>query len=95
MISKGRKMKLLSLELAGKVFDGFVEDDGIYRRFSVYEDDRVEFDETFPAKNYSDLDHFIGVIGKFDPYVFFFKKPIEIKSLKHATLHQIHEGMGD
>ena len=84
-------MKLLSIERAGNTFIGYVEDGHDYKSFEVHEDGTVVFDQAFPKKRFKNYEHFAGVIGKFDPYAFFFEKPIEIERLDYSELSKLKE----
>lgn len=84
-------MKLLSIEKAENTFIGYVEDGPDYKSFTVREDGVVIFDQTFPKKRFKNYEHFAGVMGKFDPYAFFFEKPIEIERLDYSELSKLKE----
>ena len=40
----------------------------------------------FNKSEYRDYEHFALVFGKFEPYVFFMQKPMDVKDLRFDTL---------
>lgn len=57
---------------------------------SVERDGRVIIYGNYLKSDYRDYNHFVGVIGKFNPYIRFFKKPIPIRNLDYVYLRAIH-----
>ena len=79
---RGRVMKLIAIETAhDKYANGYVERDSEYIEFGIDADGQVAYGKGIPTTRYRDYEHFAGVIGKFDPYAVFLKKPVKIKKL--------------
>jgi hypothetical protein len=78
---------IVSLDIASDGdFSGWLEIEGQYRKY------RAGLNEILirPADmQYRNLDHFAGVLGKFDPYAFCLAKPIKITELSHTALSRI------
>lgn len=79
--------KIVSLNTGSSAdFTGWLEDNGRYCKLYVSEFEAAVEPEEMQYRN---LDHFAGVLGKFDPYSFCLAEPIEIEELSHASLNNI------
>lgn len=56
----------------------WVIDRGFYKKLIIDDDDRIEELVTMPIANYKNYDHFVGVMGKFNPYTDFFETIREV-----------------
>lgn len=82
-------IKILAIEKDedGGNFSGFLEMGDFY--VSFYTDgDTVALGHHCPKAEYNDHAHFVGVMSKFDPHMFFLKKPIEISDLRVSELRK-------
>lgn len=83
-------MLLLSIETCNEeIVNGYLDDGENYRGFVIRPGKPIKYDGCFPKRDYRDLEHFAGVIGKFDPYAFILKDPIEIESPDFETLYRL------
>jgi hypothetical protein len=80
-------MKILSLE---KEVEGgmilWVEDGDQYKKLIISPDDTVKEDASVPVSKYKDYEHFVGVMGKFNPYTRFRIEPPVVKELDFEDL---------
>ena len=60
--------------------------------FAVGPDDRLDLEQTYPKERYRDLAHFQGVMGKFEPYIFFLRKPVEVEAVSFKALKELAQG---
>lgn len=81
--------RIVSLDIGtGGVLSGWLETAGEYWKFHAEENEiYIKFDR-MPFK---DLDHFAGVIGKFDPYASCLAEPIRIDELTYDDLDRIKD----
>jgi hypothetical protein len=73
-----RVMKILAFEDCGDCITGILETDDAYKSFTLWPSGKLTMEESYPKARYRDLEHFQGVMGKFEPYIFFLKEPVEI-----------------
>lgn len=74
-------------------YSGYYEEEGTYNMFTVADDEKVL---EFPVlQKFRDYDHFVGVFSKFNPYTFFWKKPISIKELDLETVKNVFQRVND
>lgn len=59
-----------------------------YKIYIVNSDDSIMIDGVFNKSDYTDFEHFALVFGKFEPYVYFMKKPVVAKDLRFDTLRK-------
>jgi hypothetical protein len=80
-------MKILAIEKLGlhKV-DIWVEDGDQYKNLIVNDADEVDEITSTPIARYRNYGHFVGVMGKFNPYTIFMEKPVEVKGLDFEDL---------
>lgn len=81
-------MNLVNLALSDDrtTFTGYYEKKGLYYKFTVTEGG-MSF--TQMSQKFKDYNHFLGVLSKFNPYVFFLSNPIKIKNLEWETLIKV------
>jgi len=84
-------MKILSLERVGSLLIGYRESDKYYIKFEINKKDEVIDIDEFKIFKYRNYLHFVGVIGKFNPYTQFFKNPVDLKVLSYNALTKILE----
>jgi hypothetical protein len=66
----------------------WIEDGGYYRKIIVQEGDEPEELTSVPTSKYWNYDHFVGVMGKFNPnYVFI--DPVDLPSLDFDVIGEI------
>jgi len=82
-------MKILSLELANDTLIGYREVGPYYIKFEIDKANNVTDLEEFKVSKYRNYLHFVGVLGKFNPYTQFFKKPSKLKVLSYNELIKI------
>jgi len=73
-------MKLVGMERPTEQnIIGYVEDHGQYKSFQLSSQDVFTLshgaDEVLPKDRFTNYAHFRDMMGKWDPYVFFFKRP--------------------
>jgi len=79
-------MKLLGIEKPSKtVICGYAQEGDRYLSFSSTPND-VTIHSTFKVDDFPSYEHFAAVIGKWDPWVVFLKRPIKIKNLEFDHL---------
>lgn len=81
-----RKFKIISLEQTPEDMLGWFEGLKSYTSFRVTRADKLIFKKTLAKADYRDYEHFVGVIGKFNPYQQFLTKPVEVSTLTYETL---------
>jgi len=73
------KIKVLSVEFGDNEIVYFVDTGKTYEERSIVRNKKgIKTGRSFKKDKYESYSHFAGVLGKFDPYVFFFKKPQEV-----------------
>jgi len=83
-------MKILSIETcSAKSIIGYVDDGQAFKSFELTPDSPPVFGPDFPKQDFRDLEHFAGVIGKFDPHAFILAMPIEIEELSFKEIRKI------
>jgi hypothetical protein len=79
---EGTNMKILSIERQTlSRFYVWVEDGALYRKLIIEDDKPPEELVSVPTSKYKDYEHFVGVMGKFNPYTIFTEKPVDLPSL--------------
>ena len=80
-------MKILSIEKTGlHRVELWVEDGEQYKKLALFDDDKVEELASVPVAKYDDYEHFVGVMGKFNPYTIFRKQPVFVEILDFEEL---------
>lgn len=86
-------MKIISVERMAKgSFAGFYDDGKAYVSF-VMNDGSIVAGHEYKKKDYKDYEHFVGVMSKFDPYVYFMKHPVEVDAINEEVLEKIWEDL--
>ena len=83
-------MKILTVEQL--IDDGeaaWIDDGENYKEVYVYPDNTMKERGSFPKSNYDDYEHFVGVMGKFNPYTIFRKNPVEVDKLDYEYLVEL------
>ena len=88
-------MKLISIEDCQDCMTGFIDDGDVYRSFTLRENNELRFNRDYPKERYADYDTFATIFGKFDPYVFFLKEPVEIDDLTFENLREAIKRIGE
>ena len=86
-------MKLISLmgfDTGTRSASGFVDDGVNFTEFN-FAGGVLEMGHAYPKKNYRSYDHFVGVLGKFNPYTFFLEKPIILDALHFEAVQAAYE----
>ncbi len=84
-------MRLLSCEAQSDgALSTMIEEKESYRAVTVRPDGEIVSNPNmvYPKKNYRNFDHFVGVIGKFMPYYFFYARPEPLADLKYMTVRR-------
>ena len=69
---------------------GFVDAGNMWIRFSFQEGkDFVHYGHQYLKSEFRNYEHFVGVMGKFDPYTFFFKDPVEVDELTEEVAQKL------
>lgn len=85
-------MKILSIEkLTIGSITGFVEALNSYKRYTVTPEGDILYEDNYRIADYRSYEHFCGVIGKFDPYVFFLKVAQSVDQLNHKELVRLYD----
>ena len=82
-------MKIVSItDHNASIITGYVDTGRSYRRFALFSDKerKTLWGKPMPKRDYRNLEHWAGVIGKFDEYAFVLEEPIELKRLDFAEL---------
>jgi len=82
--------RILALEPEGEAMGGYLEEDDHYVKFILEPRKKIERIFAYSKDDYTGYEHFAGVMGKFDPHYFFFKKPVELERLKLNELHELY-----
>jgi hypothetical protein len=69
---------------------GYVDDGAGYAQFS-FEGGVLQWGLIYPKKRYKNYEHFVGVLGKFNPYTFFLTEPISISGLTFEEIQKAYE----
>lgn len=91
----GKKKKVIKFKIVSvtdcndELISGYLDDGRSYKRFGLRPDGTVRYGVPMPKKGFKNLEHFAGVIGKFDPYAFVILKPIVVKRLDFQELSEI------
>jgi hypothetical protein len=83
-------MKILAIEKL--VDDGesvWIDDGDEYKDIHIAPNNVQEVFSSFSKKNYNNYEHFIAVMGKFDPYTMFRKTPIEVDKLDYEEIVEL------
>lgn len=78
----------LSQPIKGQ-FRGWVQDGDYYQAFVQHGGSIHMLDPKVHMSQYETYEHFVGVMSKFVPEIFFFKEKLLIKSLTIRTLSKI------
>ena len=81
-------MKVISIEPIKGGFGGFIDDGPSYFSFTALNGEDVELGYEYRKEQYADYETFAAIFGKFDPYVFFLKEPVEIEELTFESLQE-------
>jgi hypothetical protein len=80
-------MKILAIEKTGlNRMELWVEDGRQYKNVAIFDDDRIDELTTLPVNKYEDYDHFVAVMGKFNPHTIFRVNPVSMKVLDFEKL---------
>lgn len=75
-------MKIIAIETLDEAYiNGYTEDGEDYKRFEL-RPGSLMWGQVFPKVDYKGLEHFAGVMGKFDEYAVFLDPPIEVPILE-------------
>jgi len=88
-------MKLLAFESCENAYRGYAEVDGKYVDFTLATGMPAQLGQGYsvPVTEFRDYDHFVGVLGKFDPYLFFLAKPRELADLTYLAVERIDDAL--
>ncbi len=80
-------MLIISAERINALIHGFIDAGDYYARFDSSPNGfNIDDENKILKSEYRDYEHFVGVMGKFNPYTFFLEHPIEVSSLDYETL---------
>jgi len=85
-------MKILSIDKAEGGESVWIEDEGFYKDVVVDVNDVVHERFRVPVSKYKNYDHFVAVMGKFDAYAAFRKKPVTVEKLDYEELVVMRHG---
>ena len=80
-------IEILSVIPNGSQYYGYVRMEGSYYKFET-DPSGVKY-TLFPGE-FRDHEHLAGVVGKFNPWIFFLKEPITVDKLDLETLSSLH-----
>jgi hypothetical protein len=89
-IRSSAMLRILALEPEDKAIGGYLETDTHYQEFSLGPTGEPDILAQYAKSNYMDLEHFIGIMGKFDPHTPFLIKPVEVDELKYEDLLELY-----
>ena len=85
-------MKLLAVEYDNdEAVSFFVLDGDTYKSVKSTKGGGTRIYATWPKANYRDYEHFVGVMGKFIPEVFFFSDPKEVQGMAYEDIHGVSQ----
>ena len=91
MTSKSRSsIKIISLDHYGDTFSGIFEVKNAYVDFIFTKEGGLSRGYRYRKKDYKNLEHFAGVIGKFNPYTVILRKSVEIDSVNYENLKSVY-----
>ena len=67
------------------IINGWIDAESDYKEFDVDIDGELKYTQMISKERFRDLDHFSGVMGKFDPFVIFFD-PKKVDDLNFESL---------
>lgn len=71
--------------------EGYMDDGSYsYKRFAVDSNGELHIMAEYPKSQYGDEYMFSQIMGKFDPYVFFMKEPVEVESMDLDALSDVY-----
>lgn len=83
-------MRLLFLDKYKQdVFIALIERSKTYDQIRL-DGKKIERMQSWDRKNYDDLAHFAGVMGKFDPYFEVLAKPLPLRKATYAEIAKIY-----
>jgi hypothetical protein len=81
-------MRIISYEQLGDSISLIVETDTEYRSLIISRDNQQNPDHSYPRSDFQSLEHFADVIGKFNPYTFILREPIEIDAITYNQVEK-------
>jgi hypothetical protein len=83
-------MKVISITTHNdRLIAGYVDDGRNYRRFQLRPNNELSFGPDMPKSDYRGLEHFAGVIGKFNPYTFVLVESIAVERMEFNELAEL------
>ena len=79
-------MKILSIEPHLERATVCVETDSTYQFLTIDRHNKIQCHDSYSKADYKDFDHFVGIMGKFDPHCLFMKEPLILEELTYAAL---------
>ena len=84
-------IEILAYEDCGDRITGILETDDAYWGFTLWPSGKLSMEESYPKDRYRDLEYYQCVMGKFEPYTFFLKEPVEFGSFL-AEMKTLYRG---
>ena len=82
-------MKIIGLKSHGNGCRGFLEEEDAYVYFIYNKNEKLKKLMEYKKANFTNYEHFVGIMTKFAPVSFFLKEPIHITELSTAELDNI------
>jgi hypothetical protein len=82
-------MKIICIRSYSNGYTGIVEENDRYVLFNLSKKGRLKKINTYNKEEFTDYNHFVGMMSKFIPYSTFLKEPVKIESITIEELDGI------
>lgn len=83
-------IKIISLNINKNNASVFIDARSSYDYYNITSKNITKKQISYPKKEYNNYEHFIGVMGKFNPYIEFYNTPKLINKLTFEELKKIN-----
>jgi hypothetical protein len=82
-------MKIICIRSYSNGYTGIFEEDNRYVLFNLSKKGKLKKINTYNKEEFTDYNHFVGMMSKFIPYSSFLKEPLKIESITIEELDGI------
>ncbi|MBW2568021.1 MAG: hypothetical protein JRD93_17665 [Deltaproteobacteria bacterium] len=82
-------MKIICIKSYSNGYTGIFEEDNRYVLFNISKKGRLKKINTYNKEEYTDYNHFVGMMSKFISYGSFLKEPLKIESITIEELDRV------